>query len=160
MLFFPACPCTALLYIPHLYVPFSPSHPEVHVAPPGAAAGSVLRSGWLRRRAAYDIQRHRLHHRGRSGVWQLPSGDVSALKLHCDAQERVRAVSPRFVHGAVEPHRQVSALRSVRLQPGDEVGVQPEQRLPVRVQTGILPQVRHVLPPQRVSIRRGSADPR
>ncbi|GAA6229917.1 uncharacterized [Lates japonicus] len=63
---------------------------------------------------------------------------VSGMEVQCDRRARSRSC------GAVEPHRKVPALRSVRPRPGGEEGL----CLPV------------CLLPERVSVRTGSANHR
>lgn len=151
-------------FLPSFPVPSS--LPDVSVTSPAAAAAAAAlrarRSGARRRRSGPDLPGHRPGHRRPGGVRPLPTGVLPAIDLHGDEQERVRAVPAGLLHGAVELHRQVSALRRVRPRPGGEDAVRRAHRLPVRVQTGALPQggVRHVRPTQRVRVRARGADPR
>lgn len=132
--------------------------PDVVPPLPGAFAAVVTRI----RRDVSHLQRHRPDDGRAAGVRQLPTWHVPALALHVDGEERVRAVPPGLVHGAVELHRKVSPLRGVWPEPGGEDRVRRGQRLPVRVQAGVLLQGagRPVSAPQPVPAGTGSAEQR
>lgn len=121
--------------------------------PPAAAAVS----GWS---SEPNLQSNRPVNRQVAGMRPLPTWHIPGPTLHVDAQDPVFNVCSGNVHGAVELHPEVPALRSVRRQPGGEDGVRPRHQLQVRVHGGLLLQgeLRHVSAPQKVWDWRRSTD--